>query len=424
MRSRIVRHGAAWVLAGVAGWNTVWGQEFGFVPPTASPSPSGAVVAADASQFEIWSLLIEMELLADSATFPYHLKVVPTAEGLELRGYVPSTLIRDRALAAARRVCPLPIADGLVVQRNMSLPIPGRLPKDLESQVRHKLAEACPDTLFEVRISDSGTVHVTGQVPTLHDKVACSRALRKVPGVTAVRNELEVRSASVAQTPPPRAFHHRDVQPLPVRPIEPSVASTGSSVTPMTVTSTSRPATTQAVTQPSDAPMPSPGPSASPVVRPHPTAEGEVSRRYSLMPPPPVTPAAGTLSAEVAERVRPVPPGDVRPVSATETVEKRYEPTPPRFASPATKPTPPAAGTPFVSAAMPDARTQSAIKARIRNAVGPEVRSVEMLFDGRGGLTLILYVDQNANIDQAINRVIQIPDLSGYELRLDFKMVQ
>ncbi|MCS6975897.1 MAG: BON domain-containing protein [Gemmatales bacterium] len=408
MRSRFIRGSAAFVLAGLTGWPAAWGQEFGFVPPTTSPS-AGSVAPVDTDQFQTCFLAIEVELLADAATFPYHLKIVPSAQGVELRGYVPSALIRDRALAAARRVCPLPVADGLVVQRNMSLPLPTKLPKDLETQVRQKLAEVCPGSPIEVKVNESGTVHLTGSVPTLQHKAECSRVLRKVPGVTAVRNHLETGHGTVAYTPPPRHSFPTDALPVrpsePVRPVqpptEPTIARTTGSVSPVTVTSTSRPAATQSASEPTPS---------------------EPPRRFTLMPPPPVTPAPGTLSSEVAERMRPssAPGSEIQPVSATNVARPSETKTPEKPSSVATKPS----GLPFGVAPIPDGRSQTAMKTRIQSVVGPQLRTVDLLFDGRGGLTLILYIDKDADINQTINRIIQVPELSGYELRMDFKMVQ
>jgi hypothetical protein len=416
MRSRLIRGGAAFVLAGLTTWQTAWGQEFGFVPavpPAAAPAPA----AGTTDQFQVLSLLIEMELLADSATFPYHLKVVPVEQGVALRGYLPSALVRDRALAAARRVCPVPVLDGLVLQRNMALPLPTRLPKDVEIQVRQKLAEVCPEAVVDVKVNESGTAHLTGMVPSLQQKAECSRALRKVPGVTAVRNHLEIGQGIAAHRASP-VIPVEMPRPFPP-PTEPVVAQANSSVSPVTMTSTHRPATTQAFAERSEVPVPSSPSNYRPAPLP---PLPEPPRRSTVMPPPPVTPAPGTLASEIAERTRSTP--EIQQVAATETASPVAAKVPDRPAAAPTKPTPPAGSMPFGVAPIPDARTQSVMKTKIHNVVGPQLRMVDLLFDGRGGVTLILYIDKDANMDHAINRIIQVPELSGYELRMDFKMVQ
>ncbi len=414
MRSRFIRGSAAFVLAGLTTWQAAWGQEFGFVPAV---PPAAAPAAGISDQFQALSLLIEMELLADSATFPYHLEAVPAEQGVELRGYLPSALIRDRALAAARRVCPVPVLDGLVLQRNMALPLPTRLPKDVETQVRQKLAEVCPEAVVDVKVNESGTVQLTGVAPTLQHKAKCSRALRKVPGVTAVRNYLEIgqgiavhRSSQAVPSELPRPFPSAG---------EPAVAQANGTVRPVTVTSTARPATTQVRGERPVMPV-EPVP---PAERPAPLPPlSEPPRRSTLMPPPPVTPAPGTLASEIAERTRSTP--EIQQVAATETVHGGAAKASDRPAAAPTKPTSLPGSMPFGVAPIPDARSQSVMKTKIHHVVGPQLRTVDLLFDGRGGVTLILYIDKDANIDHAINRIIQVPELSGYELRMDFKMVQ
>lgn len=416
MRSRFIRGGAAFVLAGLTTWQTAWGQEFGFVPAV-SPAAASAPAGGTSDQFQVLSLLIEMELLADSATFPYHLKTMPAEQGVELRGYLPSALIRDRALAAARRVCPVPVLDGLVLQRNMALPLPTRLPKDVETQVRQKLAEVCPEAVVDVKVNESGTVQLTGMAPTLQHKAACSRALRKVPGVTAVRNHLEIGQGIAAHrtshaVPPelPRPFPYAG---------EPTVAQANGTVSPVTVTSAARSATTEVR---SERPM-MPVPPVPPAERPAPVPPlSEPPRLPAVMPPPPVTPAPGTLASEIAERTRSTP--EIQQATATESVHPGTPKAPERPAAAPTKPTSPPGGMPFGVTPIPDARSQSVMKTKIHHVVGPQLRTVDLLFDGRGGVTLILYIDKDANIDHAINRIIQVPELSGYELRMDFKMVQ
>jgi osmotically-inducible protein OsmY len=384
---------ATWAIAGWAGWCV--GDAGLSAPCWAQEKPAAVRMASE--QFDIWRALIELELLSDPATFPYSFKVHATADGIELRGYVPSELIRERALALARKVCPLPLTDALVVQRNMSLPLPSKLPKDLPAQVRHRLEQTCPGLAAEVQVNDSGVVRLTGNVPSLEEKLLCSRALRQVPGVSAVRNELEVAGRGIGQAGPGSLSGH-DLQE--VRPLSRQVVEKA---------------------QPMAAPAPAPA-----------TSTG----RWTILPPPPVPPAPGTLRSEVAERLgqRTSPPASsASEVKQAGTSGKTSEPgSAPASSSLPASPVPdsaapapgPAASKPSpIAPGVPEPQVQAVIKSKVRSQLGPDCRSVDLHFDGRGGVILKVHLQQHADIHQAITQILQVPELAGYEVQMDFKLV-
>jgi hypothetical protein len=141
------------------------------------------------------------------------------------------------------------------------------------------------------------------------------------------------------------------------------------------------------------------------------------SVRTSIVPPAPVTPARGTLSREIAEREAASRSEEIRTVAAkqslpaTEAATQAAEPTASRTDRTSAKPS-----------TVPSARAQGTLKSKIRAASGPQARNVELHFDGNGGLTIVLYLAKDADVNQTINRVIQVPELANYELKMDFKM--
>lgn len=135
---------------------------------------------------------VELALLADIATFPYHLSVRAAGEMLVLGGYVPNDLVRRHAVEAARRSTFLTVRDDLRVQPNLTPP-----PRSLEvlqeegtELLRRKLDESARRIALSAR--PNGIVVLTGRIDSVEGKVEASRLLRQLSGCTGVVNELIV----------------------------------------------------------------------------------------------------------------------------------------------------------------------------------------------------------------------------------------
>src|SRR5713226_4480968 len=63
----------------------------------------------------ISEIRVELAWLGDPITFPCQLGASVQKGVVELRGYVPSTAVRERAVKLARQVCPLPVIDHLQI---------------------------------------------------------------------------------------------------------------------------------------------------------------------------------------------------------------------------------------------------------------------------------------------------------------------
>src|SRR6516162_5285757 len=117
MRKALRRAGLALVAAGT----------LGLVPPALaqrlpqypvrSEYPGQPVVASEGQdvmaegQARLLEIKVELALMADVATFPYRLAAHASGGAMEVRGYIPNNIVRERALKTARESCSLEITD-------------------------------------------------------------------------------------------------------------------------------------------------------------------------------------------------------------------------------------------------------------------------------------------------------------------------
>ena len=83
-------------------------------------------VPVSASQAKLEAMKVELAWLADAQAFNLTLQVVPTADGLELKGQVPDDATRQHVLKLARQACYLPVRDALEVGKPCLQPGPPR----------------------------------------------------------------------------------------------------------------------------------------------------------------------------------------------------------------------------------------------------------------------------------------------------------
>jgi osmotically-inducible protein OsmY len=145
-------------------------------------------------QGRVMEIKVELALMADVSTFPYRLSAQANGEMLEVRGFIPNEVVRQRAMKIARDHCPLTITDGLKIYPRMSFRSGGVSIRELESAVRDALADAFPEAAKQIQVKAraNGEVTLTGSIPSFEEKLAVSHCLRKVSGCSAVVNQLKL----------------------------------------------------------------------------------------------------------------------------------------------------------------------------------------------------------------------------------------
>lgn len=162
-------------------------------PPAGMHVPGSAGVRSD-DPARLAEVGVEMAWLTDPVTFPYHLAARATPEGLEVRGFVPSSVIHERAVKLARQHCDWPVLDKIQVHSAMAVHLPAAPGEQLRPAVDAALRAACPALAPGVtaHYRSYGQVVLTGGVPSLEAKLALSQALRRVPGCRSVINQIHV----------------------------------------------------------------------------------------------------------------------------------------------------------------------------------------------------------------------------------------
>lgn len=138
---------------------------------------------------------IELAWMADTATFPYPLEVRAKGSGLEVRGTVPSRKVHDQALNIAKLHCAVAIMDAIQENPRVAVNSVRLAPAQMQSTAQMALREALPKQAkyLHVQCSPDGAAHLTGQVVTAEQKLAASKALRRLHGCTCVVNLAQVR---------------------------------------------------------------------------------------------------------------------------------------------------------------------------------------------------------------------------------------
>jgi hypothetical protein len=141
---------------------------------------------------------VELAWLADPVTFPYHLGARVEGGVLHVRGFVQTKAARERAVQIARSHCSLEVRDDLRIHPNMVAGGMALTTAPTQAEVAACLAEALPqlDTPPQVQCRPDGQIILSGFVGRLEDKVAVSQRLRRLPGCTAVLNQLELGATS------------------------------------------------------------------------------------------------------------------------------------------------------------------------------------------------------------------------------------
>jgi hypothetical protein len=166
-------------------------------------------VILDPEQVRVEEVNIELAWLGDPATFSCLLAAQIQDGSLRVRGFVPSELVRRRALALARTHTGLRVVDALQVCDDMAVNRRGGWPEELQRGAARLLLQAFPGeaSSFQIQAAAGGVVAVAGTVTSREDQLGVSRYLRRLPGCSCVLNQLEVvPAAEVMQTPSPYPY--------------------------------------------------------------------------------------------------------------------------------------------------------------------------------------------------------------------------
>ncbi len=137
---------------------------------------------------------VELALLSDIATFPYEFAARASGKTLKLHGNVPNEMVRQRAMDLARNSTFLRGIDTLTIQPNLSVRS-SLLPPDVVQRegmelLQKEIGAAAKQMSLEAR--PNGVVVLRGNIDCVESKLEISRLFRRLPGCTAVINELTV----------------------------------------------------------------------------------------------------------------------------------------------------------------------------------------------------------------------------------------
>jgi hypothetical protein len=427
--------------------------------PTGLPQGDVQVVVVDEAQARDWELQIELDLMADPVTFHYALKCLAGQDGMEVRGYVPNAIVRDRALSIARKACPMEVVSGLVIQPNILMGTPGTL--SLETvQARLAKQNSGGVSVIEAQLGSDGQVILGGHCSSLEEKVRFSRCLRTLAGCSSVKNDMLAPPSTMvtpvisAPVPPASAPATPTVVQAPSEPTPPATAPAARkakvtapwSPTPPSETKVAKSDAANSAASPSKASKTAehgtaPWSPAPPASRAMGSGSQQADSKSSdssnpLLPPNKRAKTSAELAQMPPAPVAPYRPSDGRPdasdvpvpaVDKEEKSEKVVQAVQNASAAPAGAP-------PKSRPAYPDkkaipaglsARNHQALKERLRASLGAAMRDVEFKFDGKGGVKVIVVVaGKNQDYDRIAQAVMQAPELKDFEVSIELRVDQ
>jgi hypothetical protein len=192
------------------GWSLMAAGSLSLVGPvsaqgTAAPANSGRssvllathgsrpAALSEAEQF-LDQVNVELAWMADPITFPYSLAAYCVGDAMQVRGYVPTDVVRQHALRIARQHARMPVWDDIRVHPSS---VRHEAPDSIESLERSAsdlLSAMDPPHIngLAVKAQSDGRITVSGSIHSYEEKLAVSRALRRLHCCTSVQNDLAV----------------------------------------------------------------------------------------------------------------------------------------------------------------------------------------------------------------------------------------
>jgi osmotically-inducible protein OsmY len=214
-----------WLAGSAVGVGLLSGTMASAQMPQYLPSPTPARLEPE--RVQPVEAMIESAWLADPLTFQYALKARVTDGGVELRGYVPTQMLKQRALHVAQSVSSSAINDQIQVQPNMEILLPGVAGPGFAEEALSRIKKTNPDVgnSISIHLGVGGVVTLTGHASTLEDKLRIARCLRGMPGCAAVRNNIVIGNNTLSATPvsqPTLAASATVKKPAPIIHMEPT----------------------------------------------------------------------------------------------------------------------------------------------------------------------------------------------------------
>jgi hypothetical protein len=163
--------------------------------------PQGTILGAEehpvvvsTAQTRLEEIKVELAWLADITTFCYELGARINEGSLEVRGFVPNEVMREKALQIARQHTSFSVVDKLQLMPSLSARSAGVPVDEVKEAATTLLNEKLSGEIkgLQVKAAITGQVTVNGSVPSLEEKLAVSRVLRQVHGCNGVVNHLQV----------------------------------------------------------------------------------------------------------------------------------------------------------------------------------------------------------------------------------------
>jgi osmotically-inducible protein OsmY len=410
----------AWALsAGLAAAGPCWG---GTSPGQNQnqPSDSRQVVTVTAAMAHEWETQVELALLADPLTFPYSVKPQISNNGMELRGQVPNVWIRDHAMKVVKGMSQVAVVDAMTVNPKMAVALPRMQSATFAMEARQRLERAAVKLSNPVEITapGSGQIVLAGQVDSADDKLKMSRALRGLNGCTCVKNDLAVVT-------PAAPVVEKVKQAVAVEPAKKAAVVKDASKVESAKQSTM-------VKDPAK-------------VEPVKSSTSDIVRR---MPAGPVTPMKGTLQKEAGaaagvpamitfdDEPKPSPIAQTKHTEATSVATKEEEepkqaktvasepPAPTMEEKPAAPKQEPAKAAESSSAALPSQQFQDALQKKLKTVLNHSAKEVHVQFDTAGAAKIRVKVAKITEIERVHGLLMQMPELAGYDVKVEFVVAQ
>jgi hypothetical protein len=364
----------------------------GPVPVAAPPAEARPAVAADAARDRADEMLVELAWLGDAATFPYAFAARARDGALEVRGVAPTEAVKAKALAVAGEHTALPVVDSIQVLPAPAVRVAAGVPADeMQRGAARLLADALGDRALDFRVlaRANGEVTLSGAVGSLKDKLAASRCLRQLHGCSCVVNRLTVAAAAPAAAAP-------KAKAAPAAP--PAVAD--------------------------EAP---PGPRVLPLPPPVPASAGRAAAPPA--PSPAGKPDLLTPPALPETWSGPPKPKHAKPAHKDEFASEGVVHPPPAAAAPRDDRKPyTTQGVAFFEEEAPappppvPAVAPAVLKQRVEGACGRRARGVQVSPRADGGLTVKVFIADEAARASVVDRVLRLPEMQGPGVRLDISV--
>ena len=161
---------------------------------------TASLQAQSESAEHLHEMAVEMAWAADPVTFPYSLRAAFVDGRMTLAGTVSTQKARDRAILDAQHATTLPVADRIDIDPTLRVRRDTVAAEKLLEAASDALRKALPQECLNIAISLQGNGHITltGRIGSRKSQYEATTALRAVPGIRSIRNELDLGTTVAA----------------------------------------------------------------------------------------------------------------------------------------------------------------------------------------------------------------------------------